>query len=313
MISRMSASEFAVDIREVGPRDGLQIEQPIATADKFRLLDALVATGVRRIEATAFVSPRAIPAMADATDVADYVRNIPGIEWSALAVNVRGVRRALAAGLRSIEYVVSATDGHSNANAGRPTAVAIADIEPIADLVQNESGCLEVVIATAWDCPFDGRVSSDRTAEIARRAQDLGAHRITLADTIGTATPGRVLDLIHAVQSAGVTMPLGAHFHNTRGSGLACAWTAFQAGVKMLDASTAGLGGCPFAPGASGNIATEELVYLLEESGVPTGISIPNALVAASLAESLVHHEAASNLLRAEGASRPLFANHDGQ
>jgi hydroxymethylglutaryl-CoA lyase len=302
----MPIADVAVDIREVGPRDGLQIEEPIATADKFRMLDALVATGVKRIEATAFVSPRAVPAMADAAEVAAYVCGVPDVQWSALAVNVQGVDRAVKAGFTTVEYVVSAADGHSMANAGRLTQLAVSDIAVVADVVHAAGGLLEVIVATAWDCPFDGRVPVARTVDIARRAQDSGADQVCLADTIGTASPGRVTDLFSRVRLAGVTVPLGAHFHNTRGAGLACAWAAFQAGVIMLDASTAGLGGCPFAPGASGNIATEELVYLLAESGIATGVSLPKALEAAALAEELVGHPAGSNLLRAGGASRPL-------
>jgi hydroxymethylglutaryl-CoA lyase len=302
----MPSADIAVDIREVGPRDGLQIEEPIATADKFRLLDALVATGVKRIEATAFVSPRAVPAMADAADVAAYVAGIPDVQWSALAVNLRGVHRAVAAGLTTVEYVVSAADGHSMANAGRPTRAAVADIAAVAEIVHAAGGVLEVIVATAWDCPFDGRVPVERTVNIACRAQEFGADQVCLADTIGTASPGRVTALIDAVRAAGVSVPLGAHFHNTRGAGLACAWAAFETDVTMLDASTAGLGGCPFAPGASGNIATEELVYLFEESGIATGVSLQRALEAAALAETLVGHPAGSNVLRAGGPSRPI-------
>jgi hydroxymethylglutaryl-CoA lyase len=300
----MTPTHTSVNIREVSPRDGLQNEQPISTEAKITLLDALARTGATRIEATAFVSPRAVPAMADADDIARHVVGQPGIEWSALAANVKGAQRAVAAGFRSVEYVVSAADGHSQANAGRPTERAVDDIESVAEVVHAAGGRCEVIIATAWDCPFDGPTPPLRTVEIARRAQDFGADQLCLADTIGTTTPGRVVALLDAVRAADVVVPLGAHFHNTRGAGLACAWAAVQAGVTMLDASVAGLGGCPFAPGASGNIATEELVYLLEESGVTTGISMPRALDAAELAESLVGHPAASNLLRAGGPPR---------
>jgi hydroxymethylglutaryl-CoA lyase len=304
----MSAEPSVVDIREVGPRDGLQIERPISTEAKIELLDALVATGVKRIEATAFVSPRAVPAMADAEQVARYVADRTEVRWSALVVNAKGAERAIGAGLTGLEYVVSAGEGHSQANAKRSTAQAVADIKAVADIVRAAGGTCEVIIATAWDCPFDGPTPIQRTVDIARQAQELGADQLCLADTIGTATPGRVLALVEAVRAAQISLPLGAHFHNTRGSGLACAWAAVSAGVTMLDASTAGLGGCPFAPGASGNIATEELVYLLEDSGITTGISLPRALAAAALAERLVGHPASSNLLRAGGPSRACGA-----
>jgi hydroxymethylglutaryl-CoA lyase len=299
----------AVDIREVGPRDGLQIEAPVETAGKLRLLDALVATGVRRIEATAFVSPRAVPSMADAEAVAAYVTSVPGVEWSALAAGPGGVRRALDAGVRTVEYVVSASDGHSRANARRSTAEALAAVEEIACRVHDAGGGCEVILATAWDCPFDGPTPPSRTADLAARAVELGADRICLADTIGTAGPARVVGLVETVRTAIASVrpdvPLGAHFHNTRGMGIANALAAAQAQVAQLDASVGGMGGCPFAPGASGNIATEELVYLLEDAGVSTGLDLDRVLEAAGLAQELVGHALESNVLRAGGRSRP--------
>ncbi|MBM9467996.1 hydroxymethylglutaryl-CoA lyase [Nakamurella sp. YIM 132084] len=303
----------AVDIREVGPRDGLQIEAPISTAAKRQLLQALARTGVRRIEATAFVSPTAVPAMADAAAVAEVVQEIdagraagsPPISWSALVPNLAGARRALAAGFTELEYVVSAADGHSLANVRRPTADALAAVAEVAAAAHEAGGRCEVIVATAWDCPFDGRTPVVRTAELCARAVELGADRLCLGDTIGTATPGRVIDLLDAVRAAVPAVDVGAHFHNTRGAGLACAWAAVTAGVTSLDASTGGLGGCPFAPGASGNIATEELALLLGDSGVDTGIDLDAALAAAGLAEELVGHPGSSNLLRAGGRSRP--------
>lgn len=294
-----------VDIREVGPRDGLQIEQPLPTEAKRRLLEALVATGVRRIEATAFVSPRAVPSMADAEDVAAVLGTMPGVEWSALVAGPGGARRAVAAGIRTLEYVVSAADGHSLANARRTTEEAVAAIEEVAGLVHDVGGRCEVIVATAWDCPFDGRVPPDRVAGIAARAVALGADQLCLGDTIGTATPRRVTDLVDAVRGAAPGTSLGVHFHNTRGAGIANAWAAVQAGVTQLDASIGGLGGCPFAPGASGNIATEELVYVLDDAGISTGVDLAAVLEAAAVAQSLVGHPLDSNLLRAGGPSRP--------
>jgi hydroxymethylglutaryl-CoA lyase len=299
----------AVDIREVGPRDGLQIEAPLSTGDKLRLVDALVATGVRRIEATAFVSPRTVPSMADAEAVAAYMASVPGVEWSALAAGPGGVRRALDAGLRTIEYVVSASDGHSRANARRSAAEALAAVEEVASRVHEAGGRCEVIIATAWDCPFDGPTPVSRTADVAARAAELGADQLCLGDTIGTAGPARVVALIEAVRAAVASVradvPLGAHFHNTRGMGIANALAAAQAGVVQLDASVGGMGGCPFAPGASGNIATEELVYLLDDAGVVSGVDLDRTLEAAALAQKLVGHPLDSNLLRAGGRSRP--------
>jgi hydroxymethylglutaryl-CoA lyase len=295
----------AVDIREVGPRDGLQIEAPLATEDKIRLLEALVATGVRRIEATAFVSPRAVPAMADAEAVAEFVQTVPGVDWSALVASPNGARRAVAAGLRNVEYVVSAADGHSRANANRSTDEAVAAVAEVSDVVHKAGGRLEVIIATAWDCPFDGPTPVERTVDVARRAVGLGADQLCLGDTIGTTSPARVVRLVDAVREACPGVELGAHFHNTRGQGIANALAALQAGVVQLDASVGGLGGCPFAPGASGNIATEELVYLLDDGGVSTGVDGDAVLRAAALAQDLLGHSLESNLLRAGGRSKP--------
>ncbi|HZE49620.1 MAG TPA: hydroxymethylglutaryl-CoA lyase, partial [Jatrophihabitantaceae bacterium] len=239
-----------VSIREVGPRDGLQLEQPIPFDDKIRLLDALVATGVRRIEATAFVSPRAVPSMADAERVAAALGRWDGVAFSALVASLNGARRAVAAGITDIEYVVSAADGHSRANVLRSTEEAVAAIAPIAEITHEAGGRCEVIIATAWDCPFDGPTPIERTVSVARDAVAADADALCLGDTIGTTTPVRVATLVDAVRAVAPDLPLGAHFHNTRGTGIASAFAALLAGVTELDASTSGLGGCPFAPGA---------------------------------------------------------------
>jgi hydroxymethylglutaryl-CoA lyase len=294
-----------VTIREVGPRDGLQLEAPLAFTDKARLISALAGTGVQRIEATAFVSPRAMPTMADAERVGDLVRQWPGIEWSALAASPNGARRAVASGFTSVEYVVSAGNGHSLANARRTTRQAVEATAEIAGIVHDAGGRLEVIIATAWDCPFGGTVPAERTAAIAARVVELGADTLCLGDTIGTAVPGRVTSLLALVREAVPGTDVGVHFHNTRGIGIASAWAAVLAGVTQVDASVGGLGGCPFAPGATGNIATEELVYLLEDSDIETGVDLSLALNAARLAETLVGHQADSSLLRAGGRSVP--------
>jgi hydroxymethylglutaryl-CoA lyase len=294
-----------VDIREVAPRDGLQIEPPIPTEAKRRLLAALAATGVRRVEATAFVSPRAVPSMADAEAVAGLLAELPTVDWSALVAGVGGARRAVAAGMTTLEYVVSAADGHSLANARRATAEAIAAVTEVADVVHAAGGRCEVILATAWDCPFDGPVPVQRVVDLAGEAVQRGADQLCLGDTIGTTTPARLTTLAQAVRTAVPDVPLGVHLHNTRGTGIANAWAAVEAGITQLDASIGAMGGCPFAPGASGNIATEELVYVLDDAGIRTGIDLAAALAAAALAQELVGHPLDSNLLRAGGPSRP--------
>ena len=288
-----------VTIREVCLRDGLQIEEPIPLAAKIELLEAVVATGVREVEATAFVSPSKVPALADAEDLAVELKRFDGVEFSALVASPNGALRAISAGLNSIEYVVSAADAHSRANVGRGTAEATAAIADITRIAHDAGATVEVIIATAWDCPFDGPTPARRVLDVAAAATDLGVDRIAIADTIGTATPGRVTALLAKVQPVIGGIPLGAHFHNTRGSGLASAYAAVQAGVTRLDSSVGGLGGCPFAPGASGNIATEDLVYLLRDSGIDVDVDLTAAITAAGVAQRLIGHELPSALLRA--------------
>jgi hydroxymethylglutaryl-CoA lyase len=196
------------------------------------------------------------------------------------------------------------SDEHSRANTGRTTEESLALLPAIVELAHEAAGVVELVLATAWDCPFQGRTPPDVVVEAARRGVDCDADVLTLADTIGTTTPGRVLDL-HRRVSESVDIRIGMHFHNTRGAGLANAITAVNAGVVQLDASIGGLGGCPFAPGASGNIATEELAYLLDESGIRTGLEMAALLAAAEVAASLVDHGLDSNLHRAGGPLVP--------
>ncbi|MEZ0384290.1 hydroxymethylglutaryl-CoA lyase [Mycobacterium sp. pW045] len=293
-----------VEIREVALRDGLQIEQPVPLRAKLELLDAIAATGVREVEVTSFVSPTKVPALADAAELAAELWRYPDLEFSALVASPGGAARAVAAGLTSIEYVVCASDSFSSANVGRPTADAVAAIGDIAGTAHDAGGSIEVIIATAWDCPFDGPTPARRVTDIAESAVAFGVDRLAIADTIGTATPRRVSDLIATVQGIIGDTPLGAHFHNTRGAGLACAYAAVQAGITRLDASAGGLGGCPFAPGATGNIATEDLVYLLGDCGIDTGIDLQAAIAAARVASSVVGHGLPSALLAAGDRKR---------
>ena len=295
----MTALGQHVDIREVSLRDGLQIENPIPLAAKLELLEAVVATGVKEVEATAFVSPSKVPALADAAELAAALPRYRDVEFSALVASPNGAKRAIAAGLHSIEYVVSAADGHSHANVGRSTAEASGLIGEIAAIAHDSGATVEVIIATAWDCPFDGPTPAHRVLDVVSAAVDGAADRVTLADTIGTTTPRRVTELVAQVRPLIDEIPLGAHFHNTRGTGLASAYAAVTAGVTRLDASTGGLGGCPFAPGASGNIATEDLVYLLRDSGIHVDVDLQAAIRAAGVAQTVVGHELPSSLLKA--------------
>jgi hydroxymethylglutaryl-CoA lyase len=294
-----------VDLREVGLRDGLQLEAPIPTAAKLEILDAVAATGVRRVEVTSFVSPKAVPALADAAEVVAELHRWPDVLFSALVAGPGGARRSVAAGMPHLEYVISASDGHSLANANRTTAEAVAATGDIAAMAHDAGGRCEAIVAVAWDCPFDGPTDPGAVVDLVRRAVDAGADQLCLGDTIGTTVPGRLVDLVGRVREACPGVEVGVHLHNTRGSGIACVLAAVQAGVTQLDAAVGGLGGCPFAPGASGNIATEEVVYLLEGSGVRTGLDLARVLDAAAVVERAVGHPLPSNLYRAGGPNVP--------
>jgi hydroxymethylglutaryl-CoA lyase len=297
-----------IDIREVGMRDGLQLEAPVPLDGKLAMLEAIVATGVQRVEVTSFVSPKAVPALADADDVAKHLGRWTNVHFSALVANTRGAVRAIDAGIANLEYVVSASDSHSLANAGRKTADAAAAIGEIATLAHDAGGSLEVIIATAWDCPFDGPTDPARTLDVVRAAAHHGADQLCLGDTIGTVTPQRTVTLIDAVRAEAPGLDVGVHFHDTRGTGQANALAAILNGVRQLDASVGGLGGCPFAPGASGNIATEELVYWTEDAGIASGIDLAAVVAAAAVTERAVGHELPSSLYRAGGRSVPRGA-----
>jgi hydroxymethylglutaryl-CoA lyase len=295
-----------VSIREVGPRDGLQNEEPVPVADKIELLDALSQTGVRRIEAVSFVHPLAIPQMADADEVWAKARRNPDVHYSALVPNSRGATRALAAGFREIEVVVSASDTHNRKNVNRSTDESLDDIAALIAQLHDAGASAEVIVATSFGCPFEGDVDPARVARIVSRVLADGADRIAFGDTTGMATPMRVMAVLDAVRPVAGDTPLLLHFHNTRGTGLANILTALEAGVTEFDASVGGLGGCPYAPGATGNVATEEVVHMLEDMGIDTGIDLDQLIDVAAMAQRIVGRELPSGVLRAGPRSRTV-------
>lgn len=300
----MSDLPSRISIREVGPRDGLQNEDPIPTSAKIELLNALSATGVRRIEAVSFVRPEAIPQMADAAQVWAGIDRHPDVQYSALVPNVRGAQRALEAGCRELEVVVSASDTHNRANVNRSTEQSLEEIAVLLATVHDAGATCQVIVSTAWGCPYEGDVPVGRVLAVADRAVRDGADGISFGDTTGMATPGRVTSLAGEFRVAHAGTPLNLHFHNTRGTGLANVLAAMQLGISDFDASVGGLGGCPYAPGASGNIATEELVYLAEDSGVDTGVDLDAMIAVAAQAERAVGHRLPSQVLRAGPRTR---------
>jgi hydroxymethylglutaryl-CoA lyase len=289
-----------VSIREVAPRDGLQNEDPVPTEAKVRLLDALSTIGVQRIEAVSFVHPKAIPQMADADAVWAQATHNPAVRYSALVPNTRGAERAIKAGFTEIEVVVSASDTHNRRNLNRSTADSLDDIAGLIPLVHDAGATVEVIVATSFGCPFEGDVDPGRVASIVDRVRADGADRIAFGDTTGMATPRRVRDLVTVVR------PELLHFHNTRGTALANVLTALELGVTEFDASVGGIGGCPYAPGASGNVATEELVHMLHDMGHDTGIDLDALIRVAEMAETMLGRTLPSGVLRAGPRTRTV-------
>jgi hydroxymethylglutaryl-CoA lyase len=277
---------------EVGPRDGLQNEAVIVPAEqKIRLLKALVSAGIGRFEATSFVSPKWIPQLADAEEVIKGTRGNPHIVRGGLVANERGYDRALAAEVDEIALVMSATEGHSRANLNRSIKAQLDTFRTITERAKADGLYARVNISTIFGCPFDGVPSLDRISELVSAIAALGITEITLSDTIGVANPRQVLDVFSTLRAQQKKVRFGAHFHDTRGLALANAVAALDAGIELFDSSVGGLGGCPYAPGASGNVATEDLVHMFEAMGITTGISLPALLDASRFVGGLVQHD----------------------
>ncbi|HEX5614288.1 MAG TPA: hydroxymethylglutaryl-CoA lyase [Acidimicrobiia bacterium] len=290
----------SVEIREVGPRDGLQNEAPIPVADRVRLIDALSGTGLRRIEAAAFVSPKAIPPMAGSDEVMAAIRRAPGVTYRALVPNRLGAQRALDAAADELEIVVSASETHNRKNVRRSVDESLADVAPLVEEAHGAGVPVDGIVSTAFGCPYEGDIAPPRVATVARRLLDAGVDRVSFGDTTGMATPRRVADLLDALDAVGIAAAdIALHFHDTRGTALANVLAGMEAGVTRFDASIGGLGGCPYAPGASGNAVTEDLVHMLHDMGIDTGIDLDALLECARLAEALVGRELPSALLRA--------------
>lgn len=295
----MGAMPEAVEICEVGPRDGLQNEEPIAVEQRIRLIDALSATGLRRIEAASFVSPRAIPPMAGAEEVMAGITRAPGVVYRALVPNEKGAERAIAAGADELEVVVSASETHNARNVKRSVDESVAGAAVLVGMAHDAGRPVDAIVSTAFGCPYEGDIEPADAAAVARRLLDGGADGVSFGDTTGMATPRRVDLLLDELDRVGIAPDvIGLHFHNTRGTGLANVMAGLQRGVQRFDASIGGLGGCPYAPGATGNVVTEDLVHMLGDMEIETGVDLDALIDCAHLAEALVGRELPGQVMR---------------
>jgi hydroxymethylglutaryl-CoA lyase len=264
-----------IEILEVGPRDGLQNEPGVLpTAIKLEFIERMIGAGLRRIEVASFVNPARVPQMADAEEIFKSLPRREGVRFVGLVLNRRGFDRAIAAGCDEVGMAVVASDTFNRRNQGATTAASIAAWHDIAAAARAAGIRAQITISAVCGCPFEGEVPVARVVDIAREVAKSVPCEIALADTIGVGVPAQVTELVRQVRAAVPSIPLRGHFHNTRNTGLANAYAAVEAGVRMLDASLGGIGGCPFAPAATGNIPTEDLVYMLQRSGFETGVSL---------------------------------------
>ena len=272
----------AIEIVEVAPRDGLQNEAiEIATADKLALIKRAIAAGVRRIEVTSFVNPRAVPQMADAEAVCAGLPRRSDVTYIGLVMNLRGADRALATGrIDQLGAVAVTTDSFAMANQGQTSQGSVQAACQIIAAARTAGSSAQATLGASFGCPFEGEVGEDRVVAMAIEIAAAGAVEIGLADTIGVANPGHVARLVAKVRAAIAPLPVRVHFHNTRGTGLANVWAALGAGASIVDASIGGLGGCPFAPGAAGNVASEDVVFMLERAGIDTGLDLTQLIAA---------------------------------
>lgn len=284
-----------IEILEVGPRDGLQNEKVVfSTENKLRMINGAIDAGIRRIEVASFVHPKLVPQMADAEAVIAGLSDLKDVTYIGLVLNKRGFLRALATrennarGIDEVGCVAAASDTFAEKNQGQTLRSSIDVSKEIIKLAKSEGMSAQVTISTSFGCPFEGRVNQDTVVAMAEDLAEAEPREIAIADTIGVASPKRVTELMNKIRERLPHMPLRAHFHNTRNTGLANAWAAFEAGAQTLDASVAGLGGCPFAPKATGNIGTEDLLYLLSESDVETNVSLEDMIKVANWTEAIL-------------------------
>lgn len=296
-----------VHVVEVGPRDGFQMESTFIPTDlKIEVIDRLASAGIRKIEAASFVSPKVIPQMRDAEEVMAGIRRVQGVQHTALVPNVKGAERAIQAGVSAVRVVVCVSETYNRRNVGLSVSESLENCRRIRELTESRNIGCEAILALAFGCPLEGDIPEERVVGVANQLIEMGFLELSIADSVGVANPVQVRRVIRTLgrQTSGAHYSL--HFHNTRGLGLANVLAGIEEGVNTFDSSCGGLGGCPVVPGGSGNVPTEDLVNMLEEMGMSTGIDLELVMVATRMIQQFLNHPLASHVLRS-GTRKTLF------
>jgi hydroxymethylglutaryl-CoA lyase len=294
----------AVEVNEVGPRDGFQAEDEfIPTGRKLEIIDALSRTGVTAIQVTSVVHPKAVPQLVDAEEVMARIERVPGVRYTVLVPNLRGAERAVPMNADGWELMLSVTDSHSRSNANRSTEEALKGMEPVVALARESGVEVTGSMATALGCPFEGKVPFERVLYVAEAYRAMGVSHISVADTVGVADPRLVFETMSGLKESLPDVALGLHLHNTRGMALANVVAALHAEVTEFDSALGGLGGCPFAPGASGNVSTEDLVHMLDLMGIRSGVDLDAVLAVSREVKKIAGHPLESAVARAGKSS----------
>ena len=290
----------SVTVYEVGPRDGLQNEpRPVPTADKVELIDALSQSGLPKIEITSFVNPRWIPQLADAVEVGRAITRRPGVGYSCLVPNKQGLERAMAAGMREVAVFLSASETHNRKNVNKTIADTLKAFDEVIPPAREAGIAVRAYVSTVFGCPYEGPVDPEAVVRLVSELRARGVYQISLGDTIGVGTPVQVAGVLEKVLAVEPVEEIAVHFHDTRGTALANVLVALGLGIATVDSAVGGLGGCPYAPGAAGNLSTEDLVYMLHGMGIETGIDLAALVQASARFASIVGHELPSKYLKA--------------
>lgn len=295
----------SVTVFEVGPRDGLQNEERfVETKDKVRLIEALALSGLKNIEITSFVSPKWIPQLADGSEVVQQLKLPADVVTSALVPNLKGLESAHAAGVRKVAVFMSASESHSKKNINKSIDEAVTTLSEVVTSAKEQGHLVRGYLSVVFECPYEGAVAQDQVARLVERLLAMGIDELSLGDTIGAATPGQVVSLVKLLSKSVPLNKMALHFHDTRGTALANVVAGLESGVTTFDASIGGMGGCPYAPGAAGNLATEDLIYMLNGLGVKTGVDLEKLVDCGAIAQEIVGRQLPGRYLRAALATR---------